>query len=141
MLKISVDPISKKLRIKVSKEGGNPYHDEAGRFTEGGGGGSSNVPSHDVFTVERNPDMPKVWGEMKSVDTPREVKGIERSYVKQMDQGVKVGITEGALSFLSDSRIEELKANLPSRSTTDARADQIFRLRDSSGRATPRKWD
>lgn len=40
MLNVSIDPITKKLRINVSKTGGgNPYHDERGRFSEGDGGG------------------------------------------------------------------------------------------------------
>ena len=37
MLKISVDPISKRLHVAVKS---NPYHDEQGKFAEGPGGTS-----------------------------------------------------------------------------------------------------
>ena len=110
----------------------NPAHSHDP--TRGGG----DVPAHDRFTVDRNPDMPAVWRDYSAADSPGKVGAVTRKWQKLDDAG-QARISAGALFFLKDQRLEQLPRSTATRSTAAARADRIFTIRDSTGRGRARK--
>lgn len=69
---------------------------------------------------------------------PKELAAAKRRYVKDDDAG-KPTPSAGAFFHFHDRRKEELAA-LGGGPATRGRVDALLRTRDSSGRATPRKW-
>jgi len=110
----------------------NPTHSHDP--TKGGG----DVPAHDIFTVDRNPDMPAVWRDYSAADSPGKVGAVTRKWQKLDDAG-QARISAGALFFLKDQRLEQLPRSTATRSVAEARADRIFTIRDSTGRGRARK--
>jgi len=73
-----------------------------------------------------------------SAGDPKELAAAKRRYVKDDDAGGPTP-SAGAFFHFYDRRKAELAA-LGSGPATRGRTDAILRTRDSSGRASPRKW-
>ena len=78
---------------------------------------------------------------------PKELSAAKRQYNKASDSGAPVP-SPGAFFYWYDQRKEELKnikfdekrLSDPSKAAAEHRMDTLLRTRDSSGRATPRKF-
>jgi hypothetical protein len=72
---------------------------------------------------------------------PQALAKAKRAVIKKMDNDeLSASVTDGFVSWLYDRRKAELaQMNYKPRSSSEARADAILRIRDSSGRAKARK--
>lgn len=82
----------------------------------------------------------ELWSKLLSAGDPREVGKIKRAWDKASDAG-EMPVPDGVYLWLIDARKKQLRSmNYKPRSASDARADQLLRIRDSSGRAKSRKF-
>lgn len=116
-----------------------------GKFGEGntcGAGGGSPMPDHKDYPSTPIEEKESLWRDLQAAADPKEVAKVKRSYIKRIDaETPDTKVSDGLLVHFVAERNRELRAmNEKPRSNEEARADRILNIRDSSGRAKPRKF-